>query len=365
MDESEGKLSHNKQVQLILAERFKSEIEEFGNNLANNKAILLDFNLVLPGFEIGKLLCDKPTEVIELFQKQIAKQITNSTRIRHEEINVRFDNYYDNTLNSINDLKSKYVGKFVNFEGVVKRRYTVRPIVKTMLFECKGCMRTHEVEQKTETLQEPGICKDCGGRSFRPLLDFAQYKDRQILVVQEPLEKTKGTEIPRTIELYADEDLVDCALPGQNVNITGILKVLKDDKKFKFYVDTNYLKNVGKTYDDIEISPEDEKEIKELSKNPELMYMMTHSIVPSIRGYINEKKAIVLHLFGGTEKTFADGGRKRSSINILLVGEPGIGKALSVDTLIPTPNGFTTMEDLEVGDMLFDERGNICNVINK
>ena len=40
------------------------------------------------------------------------------------------------------------------------------------------------------------------------------------------------------------------------------------------------------------------------------------------------------------------------------------GKALSLDTLIPTPQGWTTQGDLKVGDKVFDETGNPCNITN-
>ena len=38
------------------------------------------------------------------------------------------------------------------------------------------------------------------------------------------------------------------------------------------------------------------------------------------------------------------------------------GKALSIDTPIPTPEGWTTMGSLKVGDQVFDENGKPCNV---
>lgn len=41
------------------------------------------------------------------------------------------------------------------------------------------------------------------------------------------------------------------------------------------------------------------------------------------------------------------------------------GKALAVDTLIPTPRGFTTMGALRVGDKVFDESGMPCTVTFK
>ena len=41
----------------------------------------------------------------------------------------------------------------------------------------------------------------------------------------------------------------------------------------------------------------------------------------------------------------------------------GGGKALAVDTPIPTPCGWKAMGDLEPGDAVFDENGAVCNVI--
>jgi phage terminase large subunit-like protein len=39
------------------------------------------------------------------------------------------------------------------------------------------------------------------------------------------------------------------------------------------------------------------------------------------------------------------------------------GKALALDTPIPTPNGWITMGDIREGDALYDERGALCRVI--
>lgn len=39
------------------------------------------------------------------------------------------------------------------------------------------------------------------------------------------------------------------------------------------------------------------------------------------------------------------------------------GKALAVDTVIPTPSGWSQMSDLAVGDQVFDDRGRPCSVV--
>ena len=49
--------------------------------------------------------------------------------------------------------------------------------------------------------------------------------------------------------------------------------------------------------------------------------------------------------------------------SLVIVGaRPAMGKALALDTLIPTPEGWTTMGSIRVGDEVFDESGNPCKV---
>lgn len=47
----------------------------------------------------------------------------------------------------------------------------------------------------------------------------------------------------------------------------------------------------------------------------------------------------------------------------VIAASRGVGKALALDTAIPTPIGWTTMGELAVGDKVFDEQGKICNVV--
>lgn len=46
-----------------------------------------------------------------------------------------------------------------------------------------------------------------------------------------------------------------------------------------------------------------------------------------------------------------------ASGSLAIAGEPGGGKALALDTPIPTPTGWSTMGELALGDVVFDETG--------
>jgi hypothetical protein len=48
---------------------------------------------------------------------------------------------------------------------------------------------------------------------------------------------------------------------------------------------------------------------------------------------------------------------------IFVLGQPGVGKALALDTPIATPTGWSTMGDLQPGDVVFDESGRPTEVV--
>ncbi|MGH3972814.1 MAG: replicative DNA helicase, partial [Pseudonocardiaceae bacterium] len=48
---------------------------------------------------------------------------------------------------------------------------------------------------------------------------------------------------------------------------------------------------------------------------------------------------------------------------VIIAARPGIGKALALDTSLPTPNGWTTMGDIAVGDQLLGANGRPTTVV--
>ena len=47
---------------------------------------------------------------------------------------------------------------------------------------------------------------------------------------------------------------------------------------------------------------------------------------------------------------------------VVIMSSAQVGKALALDTPLPTPTGWTTMGSVQVGDTLFDESGAPCRV---
>ena len=48
---------------------------------------------------------------------------------------------------------------------------------------------------------------------------------------------------------------------------------------------------------------------------------------------------------------------------IIVAARPAVGKALALDTPLPTPTGWTTMGEVAVGDLLLDVAGEPTHVV--
>lgn len=328
--------------------------------------------------DLADLLIEKPEEVIQAAQKAI-KNI--DTARKNADLQVRFENL--SNVIPLRDLKSKYIGKFVAVDGIIRKANEIRPRIVNAMFECRSCMRLHEVPQKSNMISEPALCQECGGRSFRLMQDESEFIDTQTTKLQEPLENLSGGEQPRQINVVLEDDLVDTITPGDIIRITGTLKTVRDEqtKLFKNYIYCNYIDALEQEFEELKISEEDEEKIKELAANPDVYNKIINSTAPSIQGYREVKEAIALQLFGGCVKELEDKTRIRGDIHILIVGDPGIGKSQILKYVSKlAPRGIYTsgkgtsgvgltaaaVKDdlggwsLEAGALVLADRGNAC-----
>ncbi len=80
--------------------------------------------------------------------------------------------------------------------------------------------------------------------------------------------------------------------------------------------------------------------------------------------YYNDPAAFCSDVFGASlwQKQVEIAEAVRDNTSVAVRSGHKIGKALALDTPIPTPSGWTTMGDLRVGDEVFDETGKSCRV---
>jgi len=253
---------------------------------------------------------------------------------------IRFENLPETQKVKIRTIRAEHLNKLIYFEGLVRQASEVRPQVVNAKFECPSCGTVISVLQIDKKFREPHRCS-CGRKGQFRLINKSMV-DAQRLVIEESPESLIGGEQPRRLSIYLKEDLVEPGMeekttPGSKVRVLGILKEVPIplqtgaiSTRFDLAIEANNLIPLESTYEDLDISEEDERQITELAADPELFKKLRNSIAPSIWGYEEIKEALVLQMFGGVRKVATDGAVARGDIHLFLIGDPGVAKSITL-----------------------------------
>ena len=166
--------------------------------------------------------------------------------------------------------------------------------------------------------------------------------DTQRLVIEEAPESLTGGEQPKRMNIFLKEDLVEPLMeekttPGSRIKIIGILKEVPVplqsgglSTRFELALEANNIIPLEETFEELNINDEDERQILELSQDPKVFEKLTKSMIPSVWGYDEIKRCLILQLFGGVKKVHADGQKSRGDFHILLIGDPGVAKSATL-----------------------------------
>ncbi|WNZ28753.1 MAG: minichromosome maintenance protein MCM [Candidatus Bathyarchaeota archaeon] len=307
--------------------------------VSGNTSFVVDFDELLASEpKLAQLLMDKPDEYLEYANRAAKAQLQIEEQEYAEEtktITVRFKGLPEATPLRI--LGSKHIGKFVMLEGIVVRASPARPMVMEAAFKCKWCGAMAFVTQSGPFLTAPNACSapECRRKSA---FDFVQeestFIDSQDVRIQERPEDLPPGQLPRWLDIkLLERDLVDAARPGDHIAVVGITRAhatrlpkVGQLRSFTLQLDTNYIDVESKEPEKILITPEEEEQILELSKDPEVHNKILQSLAPSIYGNEHLKEAVMYLLFGGTAKHFPDI-TIRGDMNVLIVGDPGTAKS--------------------------------------
>jgi len=327
-----------------LTERFRVFIERYYyddlmNCIKKGKTSLeVDFSDISKfDLDIADELLNSPMKVLEYFEAAI-KEFDLPKGYVDNPLKVRIFNLPKSQFVRIRDIRSKHLGKFIYIEGLIRQASDVRPKVTRAYFTCPACNQTIIKEQLESKFQEPTTCPSCAKKGKFSLQE-KRLVDIQRLLVEESPESLSGGEQPKKIATFLSEDLLDPKsekkrYPGNKIKIIGVVREVQmplatggKSTKFDLLIDVNHMDTIDEEFEEIDISPEDELEIKTLAKHPKIFDKLIGSIAPSIYGYDNIKFALALQLFGGAVKERKDGTRMRGDIHIFLVGDPGAGKS--------------------------------------
>ncbi|MFA4640409.1 minichromosome maintenance protein MCM [Pyrococcus kukulkanii] len=245
-------------------------------------------------------------------------------------IHARFHNLPETLL--VKDIGAEHINKLIQVEGVITRVTEIKPFVSKAVFVCKDCGNEMVVTQRPyEGFTVIKKCEVCGSKNVTLDVDKSSFVNFQMFRIQDRPETLKGGQMPRFIDGILLDDIVDTAMPGDRVLVTGILRVVQERREktpvFRKILEVNHIEPVSREIEELEITPEDEQKIRELAKRKDIVEAIVDSIAPAIYGYREVKKGIALALFGGVSRTLPDGTRLRGDIHVLLVGDPGVAKS--------------------------------------
>jgi replicative DNA helicase Mcm len=307
--------------------------------IAGSTSLIVDFEeLLATDSALAESILEKPDEYLEYANHAALDQL----RIEEPEyaegvetVTVRFRGLPETT--PLRTLGSKHVGKLVMVEGIVVRATPAKPLVMQAAFRCKRCGTVTYVPQTGTFLRAPVACSDPTCKRRGPF-DFVQkestFIDSQESRIQERPEDLPPGQLPRWIDIrLLGSELVDVARPGDHVSVVGIVRAVAPTlprvgklRAFTLHLDTNFIDVISKEPETVLISPEEEKKILELAKDPWVHRKILRSIAPSIYGYEHIKEAIMYLLFGGVPKYLPDI-TIRGDMNVLLIGDPGTAKS--------------------------------------
>lgn len=326
-----------------MAEDFLIEIREFiehnKKNIVNQikkgkKSVIVSFDDIVEfSHKLADYILEKPEEAIAnigfvLDDLEIGK-----------DVKIRLIDLPKTQEIKIRQIRSKHIGKLLCIEGIVRQSSDVRPQVINAVFECPSCGAKTTVLQLEKKFTEPSRCSNCGRKKGFKVIS-KDLVDAQRIVIEESPESLKGGEQPRRISIFLKEDLVEPKMeekttPGSRVKVIGVIKEVPVplrsgaiSTRYDLIMEANNIVPLEETFEELEITEEEEREIKELALNPNVYKLIADSIAPSVYGYKQIKLALALQLFSGVRKRKIDGTYSRGDIHILLVGDPGVAKSV-------------------------------------
>jgi replicative DNA helicase Mcm len=288
--------------------------------------------------ELANELIENPENVIDAANESLKQKLQDSGHAG-AELHVRFFGQSVN-MPMVQDVGSKFIGKLILLDGLIVKRSEINPKVHVGFYVCTYCGANYRLLIDHEEV--PDLCPQCKRKSLKQDAKESQFINLQKISLQDPLEKLKGSAPTWQLEARIEDDLVNTVLPGDRIDITGILRIRPrrnirgklEKNLYTMFLDTVSVVPKQRDFIDIPISDAEERTIKELAKDPEIFEKISKSIVPSIFGHEEIKQAVVLQLFGGTPgKVLVDGGQIRGDMHILLIGDPGSAKTRILQTV--------------------------------
>ena len=313
----------------------------------HSKYIVVDYNDLVLFPIIESHFNENPDQILDAFSRAIKEILKErfpdyAEKIKHD-IRARIANFP--VQRSLRQINSEIITKMTSVSGMVVRSSEVKPLAKEVTYKCLDKHISKFTLLDGMSLNASVKCQtpNCKHTSLAIIPEASRFIDFQILRLQELPEDLPPGQLPHYVNVSIKQDLVDYARPGDRIVLTGIVRIEQErisgvskseSALYRLRMDGNNVEFIGgkgikssRRTEREEISPDEEKLVKSLAKNPDIYDRLIASFAPHIKGHALFKEAILLLIVGSTQRVLTDGTKIRGDINVFLVGDPGTAKS--------------------------------------
>ena len=313
----------------------------------HSKYIVVDYNDLVLFPVIESHFNENPDQILDAFSRAIKEILKErfpdyAEKIKHD-IRARIANFP--VQRSLRQINAEIITKMTSVSGMVVRSSEVKPLAKEVTYKCLDKHISKFTLLDGMSLNASVKCQtpNCKHTSLAIIPEASRFIDFQILRLQELPEDLPPGQLPHYVNVSIKQDLVDYARPGDRIVLTGIVRIEQErisgvskseSALYRLRMDGNNVEFIGgkglkisRRTEREEISPDEEKLVKSLAKNPDIYDRLIASFAPHIRGHALFKEAILLLIVGSTQRVLTDGTKIRGDINVFLVGDPGTAKS--------------------------------------
>ena len=313
----------------------------------HSKYIVVDYNDLVLFPIIESHFNEDPDQILDAFSRAIKEILKErfpdyAEKIKHD-IRARIANFP--VQRSLRQINSEIITKMTSVSGMVVRSSEVKPLAKEVTYKCLDKHISKFTLLDGMSLNASVKCQtpNCKHTSLAIIPKASRFIDFQILRLQELPEDLPPGQLPHYVNVSIKQDLVDYARPGDRIVLTGIVRIEQErisgvskseSALYRLRMDGNNVEFIGgkglkssRRTEREEISPDEEKIVKSLAKNPDIYDRLIASFAPHIKGHALFKEAILLLIVGSTQRVLTDGTKIRGDINVFLVGDPGTAKS--------------------------------------
>lgn len=316
----------------FLEHKYKLKIYE--NKAQGRKRVTIDFDVLSKwNPDLADDLIDDPEDTLhagDIALDLIADQQGFKLRVRGELPSNKI---------RIRDFRTCNLDKFWTIEGTIETKTQVHSKMTCIRYECPSCGQVLPILQLADEVSEPTKC-GCGRKGSFKILSKNMI-DCFSMRVQELSAAIKYGSGLMSINVLCNGDLTDSIIEeklieGIRIKVNGIYKeksIKKNNQKqttLVTYVEANYIQLSDETYYDIDLTHKDIEAIKEFSKQPNVIRLISQKLFEGVYDNDKVKEALVLQAFGGVSN-YNITPRLRGDIHILLVGDTGMNKSVFLE----------------------------------